>query len=265
MALSFDFDAETGWLRRGKHSPASMSRGEYGARVGVPRILDLLDRFGLPATFFVPAVAAQLHPEAIDQILRRDRHEIGMHGWIHELAQELTGGKERELAERAFEFWKARIGKAPSGVRTPSWDFTAHTLPIIRELGLRYDSSLMSDDRPYELNQDGSPTGIVELPVEWLLDDHPYFQMDPAQGIRSCIHPDAVLTIWRDEFDTAFREGTLFLLTMHPQVIGHRARLRMLERLLAGMLGRDGVWFATHEDVADHVLRMSGLRPRADG
>ncbi len=258
VALSFDFDAETGWLRRGQHSPASMARGAYGARVGIPRILGLLDRYGLPATFFVPAVAAQLHPQAVDAILARERHEIGVHGWIHELAQELTGEEERDLSERAFNFWKSRIGRPPAGIRTPSWDFTPHTLGIIRDLGFVYDSSLMADDRPYELVAAGEPTGVVELPVEWLLDDYPYFQIDPARGSRPCIHPDAVYQIWQEEFEMACREKTLFLLTMHPQVIGHRSRLSMLERLIEHLLKKPGVWFATHEAVARYVLENAG-------
>lgn len=258
VALSFDFDAETGWLRRGLHSPASMSRGAYGARVGIPRILGLLDRYHLPATFFIPAVAAQLHPRAVEAILAQGRHEIGIHGWIHELAQELTGEEERELTGRAFNFWKERLGRPPAGIRTPSWDFTPHTLGIIRELGFVYDSSLMADDRPYELVAAGEPTGIVELPVEWLLDDHPFLQMDPPQGVRTTTPPDALYRIWQEEFEMACREKTLFLLTMHPQVIGHRARLSMLERLIEYLRGKPGVWFATHEAVARYVLEQKG-------
>ena len=253
VALSFDFDAETGWLRRGQHSPASMARGAYGARVGIPRILDLLDRYDVPATFFVPVVAAQLHPEAVDAILRNGRHEIGIHGWVHELAQELTGEEERELLERSFDFWRERLGRPPAGIRTPSWDFTSHTLGIIQELGFLYDSSLMGDDRPYELVDAGAPTGVVELPVEWLLDDYPYFQIDSAQGSRPYIQPDAVCRIWEAEFDMAYQEGTLFLLTMHPQVIGHRSRLMMVERLIKRLREHPRVWFATHEAIARYV------------
>lgn len=258
VALSFDFDAETGWLRRGQHSPASMARGAYGARVGIPRILDLLDRYGLPATFFVPAVTAQLHPQAVDAILAREQHEIGMHGWIHELAQELTGEEERELLGRSFGFWQEKIGKPPAGIRTPSWDFTPHTLGIIQELGFVYDSSLMADDRPYELVASGEPSGVVELPVEWLLDDYPYFQIDSAQGSRPYIHPDAVYRIWQAEFEMAYQEGTLFLLTMHPQVIGHRSRLSMLERLIQYLRGKPRVWFAAHEAIAKYVAGKTG-------
>ena len=258
VTLSFDFDAETGWLRRGHHSPSAMSRGAYGARVGVPRILDLLDRYDLPATFFVPAIAARLHPGVIDDILEPARHEIGVHGWIHELAQELSGEEEFELLSRSFDLLKQRIGKSPAGIRTPSWDFTPHTMGIIRKLGFIYDSSLMGDDRPYELVVGDTPTGVVELPVEWLLDDHPYFNIDHAQHNLPYIQPEDVREIWQAEFEMACREGTLFLLTMHPQVIGHRSRLAMLEKLIRNLRGQSGVWFATHEAIAQYVLEQAG-------
>ncbi|MDA0708761.1 MAG: polysaccharide deacetylase [bacterium] len=253
VALSFDFDGETSWLYRGGRSPAAMSRGEYGARVGVHRILSLLARHEVPATFFVPAVNGQLHPDAIDAILQSGRHEIGVHGWIHERGQDLTAEVERELLTRAFDYWRTRVGHNPAGIRTPSWDFTAHTLGIIKDLGFIYDSSLMGDDRPYELCVDNIPTGIVELPVEWLLDDHPFLQIDPTNGSRSTMHPGALLEIWRSEFQMAYEERTLFLLTMHPQVIGHRSRLKMLETLVEEIRSTPGIWFATHEAVAQVV------------
>jgi peptidoglycan/xylan/chitin deacetylase (PgdA/CDA1 family) len=216
VALSFDFDGETSWLYREERSPAAMSRGDYGSRVGLPRILSLLDRHDVPASFFVPAVNGQLHPESVDAILASGRHEIGVHGWIYERVQDLTEDQERELLTKAFEFWKGRLDRSPAGIRTPSWDFSPHTLSIIRDLGFVYDSSLIGDDRPYELCVNDEPTGLVELPVEWLLDDHPFFQIDPARGTRSFIHPNAVLEIWRDEFECAVEERTMFLLTMHP-------------------------------------------------
>ena len=253
VALSFDFDGETSWLYRGERSPAAMSRGDYGARVGLPRVLALLDRYDVPASFFVPAVNGQLHPEAVDAILSTGRHEIGVHGWIHERVQDLTEGQERELLTRSFDYWKERVGRPPSGIRTPSWDFSAHSLSIIRDLGFIYDSSLMGDDRPYELCVEGGPTGLVELPVEWLLDDHPFLQIDPARGTRSFIHPNAVLEIWRAEFTAALEEGTMFLLTMHPQVIGHRSRLAMLEQLIREIRDTPDSWFATHESIARYV------------
>ena len=179
VALSFDMDAETGFLRSGYTSAQPLSRGEYGPRVGVPRILKMLEQHGVPVTFFIPAVSGQLHPEAVDAILKSPlRNEIGVHGWVHERISDLPADEERTLTRRAFDFWTKRLGRKPAGIRTPSWDFTAETLAIIREFGFFYDSSLMGDDRPYEIVADGKPTGLIELPVEWILDDYTYYSYD---------------------------------------------------------------------------------------
>lgn len=249
VALSFDFDAETSWVYRDLRSPAAMSRGAYGARVGVPRILDALREVDVLATFFVPAVAGHLHSDRVDAIVESG-HEIGVHGWIHEVAGDLTPDVERELLTRSFEFWADRLGSPPAGIRTPSWDFTPDTLGILKDLGFVYDSSLMGDDRPYELLDQGEPTGLVELPVEWLLDDFPYLQIMRERNMFPHIKPADVLEIWKREFDAAREEGTMLLLTMHPQVIGHRSRWGMLKDLLAYLKEQPGVWFARHDEIA---------------
>ena len=255
VALSFDFDAETNALRDNRISPGIFSQGEYAARAAMVRILFLLDKYDIPATFFVPAVSALLHPEEIKAIVAKGRHEIGIHGWIHERNSLLSEKEERELMMRSYETIKKITGKAPTGIRTPSWDFSQSTLKIIKELGLLYDSSLMADDRPYELLEEGEPTGIVELPVEWLLDDYPYFGFDRYSSVRPHIAPMDVLSIWAAEFDKAYEEGTLFVLTMHPKYIGHRSRIIMLERLIQRIIAYKNVWFATHEDVSRYVSK----------
>jgi peptidoglycan/xylan/chitin deacetylase (PgdA/CDA1 family) len=251
VALSFDMDAETGFLRSGLTSPQPLSRGEYGPRVGVPRILELMEKHSVPVTFFIPAVSGQLHPEAVDAILKSPlKHEVGVHGWVHERITDLSSEEERALTRRAFEYWTKRLGHKPAGIRTPSWDFTSATLEIIRELGFRYDSSLMGDDRPYEIVADGKSTGLVELPVEWILDDFTYYSYDRASSAYHRMGDQDVYEIYRGEFDKAYEERTLFLLTMHPFVTGHRSRMAALERLVAYMKSKPGVWFATHEQVA---------------
>jgi len=255
VALSFDFDAETNPLRDKRLSPGLFSQGEYGARVAIPRILTLLDKYNIPATFFVPAVTALLHPDEIKAITAKGRHEVGIHGWIHERNSLLSEDTERELMKKSFETLKKVTGKAPSGIRTPSWDFSLSTLKIIQELGLLYDSSLMADDRPYELLQDGKPTGIIELPVEWLLDDYPYFGFSRYTSIRPHIKPMDVFSIWTAEFEKAYEEGTLLVLTMHPKIIGHRSRIMMLEKLIQHMMSYKNVWYATHEDIALYVKK----------
>jgi peptidoglycan/xylan/chitin deacetylase (PgdA/CDA1 family) len=250
VALSFDFDAETNALRDMNISPGIFSQGEYAARASLPRILAVLDKYKIPASFFVPAVTVLLHPEEIKSIVERGIHEVGMHGWIHERNSMLSEEEERSLMKKSYETLKTATGKAPTGIRTPSWDFSRSTLKLIRELGLVYDSSLMADDRPYELIEDGIPTGVVELPVEWLLDDYPYFGFSRYSSVRPHIKPMDVFEIWAAEFAKAHEEGTLFVLTMHPKYIGHRSRIAMLEELIKHIEKHKDVWFATHEDIA---------------
>ncbi len=252
VALSFDSDHETNELRDGGTSIGRMSWGQYGNRVGVPRILATLSKADVRATFFVPAVAALLHPDEQRRVIA-DGHEIGLHGWIHEVNSSLPEADERELHLRAADTIERITGVRAVGMRTPSWDFSPATLKIERELGLIYNSSLMADDDPYELVERGVPTGIVELPVEWIRDDAVYFNMVRFQALRPYTPPPAVLDIFRREFDRAYEEGGLFLLTMHPHVTGYRSRIFILEELIAHMKSRPGVWFGTHAEVARYV------------
>ncbi len=256
VALSFDSDHETTTLRFGETSPGKLSQGEYGARVAIPRILDLLGRNTINATFFVPAVTALLYPDEQRRIIA-EGHEIGIHSWIHEFNSELPPADERDLQFRAADTLEAVCGRRPVGIRTPSWDFSQSTLAISREMGLLYDSSLMADDDPYELLEDNEPTGIVELPVEWIRDDFVYFNMDRSAGLRPHTPPSAVLDIFRREFDGAHNEGGLFLLTMHPHIIGHRSRIQVLAELISYIRTYSDVWFATHEQVARHCLAVA--------
>ena len=256
VLLSFDVDNETvQGLRTGTASIGPLSQGQYGARVALPRVVRLLDRENIPATFFFPAWSLKLAPEQADVINGSDMHEIGVHGWIHELNTALDGATEERLLRQALDAIEEITGERPVGYRAPSWNHSPNTLRIIRELGFLYESSLMADDRPYELMQDGEATGVVELPVEWILDDAPLFN---PRG-DSYMNPRDVMQVWIDEFDKAWEEGTMFLLTMHPHVSGHRSRIVALEGLIDHMQAKGGVWFATHEDAARYVREQAGM------
>jgi peptidoglycan/xylan/chitin deacetylase (PgdA/CDA1 family) len=254
VALSFDADHETIPLRDGDPSPMRLSQGQYGSRAAMPRIRALLDAENLRATFFYPAVSAMIYPDEV-HALADEGHEIGIHSWIHELNTTLPKEAERDLTWRARDALARISGRDPVGIRTASWDFSPDTLGIIREMGLLYDSSLMADDDPYELTEDGEPTGIVELPPEWIRDDFVYFNMMRHAPLRPYTPPSAVEEIFTAEFDGAWEEGGLFLLTMHPHVIGHRSRMPLLRRLIRHMKAKGQVWFATHEEVARHCAR----------
>jgi peptidoglycan-N-acetylglucosamine deacetylase len=255
VLLSFDVDNETPTLSAAQDprqaSIGTLSRGQYGARIGLQRVLDVLDRNGIPASFFIPAMSLELHPEMTAAIKRSGRHEFAVHGWIHEQNPTLPPEVERDLVQRARAALERITGQRPVGYRAPSWNFSPNTLAMLRELGFLYDSSLMADDRPYELLENGQPTGIVELPVEWILDDAPL--VDP-QGQRYS-SPRDVLQVYIDEFDRAWEERGMFVLTVHPHIIGHRSRIIVLEKLIEHIQNKGGAWFATHRAAAEYVRR----------
>jgi peptidoglycan-N-acetylglucosamine deacetylase len=248
VALSFDSDHETNELRDGGKSIGRMSWGQFGNRVAMPRILSLLRKYDVPASFYVPAVTAQLYPDEQREIAA-DGHEIGIHGWIHELNSALTYESERDLMMRSSDVLESVTGSRPVGMRTPSWDFSPHTLRIAREMQLAYDSSLMADEDCYELLLDGEPTGVVELPVEWIRDDAVYFWMNRFQSHRPYTPPVDVFDIFRRELDGAHKDGGVFQLTMHPHVIGYRSRIWIVEEVIRHARSLGDVWFATHAQV----------------
>ena len=257
VLLSLDVDNETIAIRYGEPTVGSLAQMQYGARVGLPRIVKLLDAHKIPATFFVPSVSLAITPSMTGLIKQSGRHEFGVHGWIHELNMTLPDSVERALLTKAVAELTQMTGVKPTGYRAPSWNFSPNTLTILRDMGFRYESSLMADDRPYELLQNGQPTGLVELPVEWILDDAPLF--DPRG--QSYMNPRDIARVWMDEFDKAYDEGTMFVLTLHPHVSGHRSRIVALEQLIAHIesKGAGRVWFATHGAAAEYVRTAAKL------
>lgn len=252
VALSFDSDHDTFELRDGGKSISALSQGHFGPRQGIPRIRKLLAEHSIPATFFVPAITALHYPDE-QRALIAEGHEIGLHGWIHERNTLLDEAMERDLQYRAADTLEQITGVRPVGIRTPSWDFSENTLKITAEMGLLYDSSLMADVDCYELLLDGAPSGVIELPVEWIRDDAAYLIMDRWGSLRPQIAPHDILRIFIQEFDAAYDEGGLFQLTMHPDIIGHRSRIWILKELISHIRGRWDVWFATHADVVTHA------------
>src|SRR5262245_25351062 len=254
VSLSFDVDNATANLSTGTLDYEALSRGEYGAVDGLPRILRMLDTHQMPASFFIPAVSIALHPDMVKQIQASGRHEIGIHGWIHERLPLLNNEQEEQrLLTQSIDFLTKAMGKRPVGYRAPSWQFSFWTMKQVKEAGFLYDSSLMASDDAYELLLDGQRTGVVELPIERIVDDFPYFGAG-ANGSDPSIQ--TVFEVFKSEFDVAYEERGLYVLTMHPHITGHRSRVALLDRLIQYMKSKPGVWFATHEQVARHVKTL---------
>jgi len=255
VALTFDHDAISDSVRRGD-PPVKLSHGEFGPRVGVPRILALLQRHAIPATWFVPGHTLETFPDTIDAILAGG-HELACHGWYHEDFAELPPAEEKALIERCAAAVERRTGIPPRGWRAPYWSLGEHSLASIADSGFIYDSSLMADDyhiyRVRRGDRHSTDTGttfgeegrLVEVPIYWALDDWPQFEPAPERGRDGLTAPSRVLEVWTEELRYAHEHapGGLLTLTMHPECIGRGSRMAMLERFIETARALDDVEF----------------------
>ena len=262
LTLTFDFDASSVWMSSfGKTSPAYMSRGEYGAAVAVPRILDLLDRYGIKTTFFVPGHTLETFPEAVEAILARG-HEIGHHGYVHEDPTDLNKEEEEEILAKGLESLK-RLGVKPAGYRSPGFDFSTNTLALLEQYGFAYDSSLMGNDfypyhpAPVHVNFDRAneydpPSPVTEFPLSWYLDDFPHAEFVQT---RSGMKPQSqIFEIWKASLDYGIdlMPNALLNVAMHPQVSGRPHMIVMLEEFIRYALERNA-WIAPFRVVLERV------------
>jgi peptidoglycan/xylan/chitin deacetylase (PgdA/CDA1 family) len=257
--LSFDFDAETLWIGRDPANwkrPGTLSQGTYGAKIGVPKILELLDEEDIKATFFVPGWTAEHHTGRTEAILKAG-HEIGHHSYLHQWIDPDQPDKEVEELDKGLEALRKTVGVVPRGYRSPAGETSNFMVELLTERGFLYDSSMMDDINPYRhVLPDGRP-GIVELPWHWSLDDAVYFLFS-IRHPRPIFTNDHVLQIWQDEFREIYRWGGLFDLVMHPQVSGRPSRVALLRRFIAFVKTFPGVWFATGTQIAEAWLATQG-------
>lgn len=250
VVFSFDFDAEEVWIGEdpaNAERPGVLSQGTYGAKVAVPAVLALLERHGIRASFFVPGRVAERHPGRVEEILAAG-HEIGHHGYTHTSPTKLSRAEEEDELLRGREVLE-RLGARIRGYRSPSWDLSPNTLDLLRHHGFAYASNLMDDIAPYR--HQGS--GIVELPISWILDDAPHFWFDGATWTKKISTVGEVREIWRAEILGIREMGGLAIVTMHPQIIGRPGRLPLLDELLGFVRELDDVWLTTCGEVAERV------------
>ena len=251
VMLTFDVDGVSGAINQNPDSarlPSLMSMREYGPSVGTPRILDLLDKYDIKASFYIPGYVAETHEVLVRDISARG-HEIGHHGYMHEPPATLTPQQEADVLDRGSAVLERITGEKPQGYRSPSWELSESSLALLAERGFIYDSSLMGNDIPYIVDADGRD--LIEIPVHWELDDVPYFNYAPALGARNvAASPDQVYSVWSAAFDGLHHYGRSFMLTMHPHTIGRPGRLRMLERLIQHIQQHTDAPFMRAIDVA---------------
>ncbi len=244
--LTFDYDSNSALMWRAPLDVVAQSRGRFAPNVAIPRILDLLDKHEIKATFFTPGWTVDRFTESVEEIVSRG-HELAAHGYLHERLAEISMEAEEQAFQRGLAAFE-RVGVRPQGFRAPYWLISDRTIDLVIRLGFKYDSNLMDSDMPYMLDWRGEDTGLVELPVEWMLDDWPQFETERRA-------PDEVYSLWKPEFEGVYELGRYFGLTCHPQAIGRISRLRMLDRLIGEMREKGDVWLATCRETAEWVRK----------
>lgn len=254
VVLSFDVDAELLWKVWLDTPPSiiDVSQGEYGPKVGLPRILDMLTRHGIKATFFTPGWVAEKYHEQIKRV-SQEGHEIAHHGYLHEDCSKLTYEQEKDMIIRGSEALKRVTGKTPKGARL---GIGSNTMKLLSELGFVYESTMMDDDEPYRVKSDRGEQKLVELPVTFAFNDTSYFAYTFGMA-KPFLVPREVEGVYKDEFDCMYSENKYCMFMLHPQIIGRASRLAMLERTIEYMKSRQGVWFATALEVAEQFRSIS--------
>lgn len=252
VALTFDFDAETLWMARDPDNirrPGILSQGRYGARVGVPKILETLQDAGVPATFFIPGWTVENHTDRCEMVLKAG-HEIGHHSYSHAWIDPAFPDKEVEEMERGLDSLKRVLGVTPKGYRSPAGETSDNLIRLLDKHGFLYDSSLLDDINPYRHRMPDGRPGPIELPWHWSLDDAPY-ALFSIKGPRPIFTNSHIREIFQAEFQEIHRWGGLYNLVMHPQVSGRPSRIALLREMIAWIREFPGVWFATCSEIAE--------------
>lgn len=262
VMLTFDLDGMSAILNRTPEAaklPSVLSRAEFGPKVGVHRILGLLEKYDIKATFFVPGHTAERYEEVVLTMISQG-HEVGHHGYMHEPPATLDDKQQEEVLDKGMRILTGITGEQPLGYRAPSFELTDTTLNLIAERGFVYDSSLMAHDSPYFV--DTSRGRLVEVPVDWALDDAHYYAFNRGAGAMNT--PEDVYKAWEWEFDGVYQYGSALNLTMHPQVTGRLAKMVVLERFIQYIRSHANVDFMRCIDVA-RDWSDDGLKPMIVG
>lgn len=248
FCFSIDVDAHAPWMWTNRQDvPQRLSHLEqrrFGPRIGIRRIADLLARHAIRASFFVPAVVAEENPWMLPALMEAG-HEVGLHGYFHELVAEVSDAEFSRALEASIALFERQTGKKPAGFRSPAWEMTPHMLSEVRRHGF-YDSSLMGSDTPYSMH------GVAEVPVNWATDDAIFFKFLDGRDARAPLGTNQMLDAWKEELAASRRFSTLFMLTVHDWISGRGARIAMLDRLLEDVAADPAIWIATAAEIADH-------------
>ena len=255
-AITFDVDVDS-MLRlvyagRAPERAAALSWLSYD-EVAVPRLLRIFRERDVRQTFFFPGWCMERYPALVEAVLA-DGHEVGLHGYMHEVSFERTLAEEEEILDRALEVAERLTGRRPIGWRAPLYGFSDRSAELLAARGFIYDASLMGDDVPYLLR---TPAGdLVELPSEWANDDWTQYAHSPDLDYLMQVRaPQRAREVYAAELDAAHEHGGLWVSVWHPNVSGRLARVGAVVDLLDDIIARGDVWLAPLRDIATHVKR----------
>ena len=263
VCLSWDVDGEAAqyvrFPERARGQLSELCQRLYGPQLGIWKVLDLLDRHGVPGTFYMPAYTARMHPDVVRAICGAG-HPIGLHGYLHETLDTLDEAAEEAVLVRSQAILADLAGYRPVIYRSPSWELNRRSPEILARNGVRSDSSLMDDERPYALDTPGGR--LVEIPIHWLLDDAEHWGHTRANRDKAIADPDAVFRLWSTEFDGYRQSGGCYVLTLHPFISGRWAYMAVLDRLVRHMLAFSDVWWTTLAEVTEWAMHEPDLPVR---
>ncbi|YCH07104.1 polysaccharide deacetylase family protein [Arthrobacter sp. alpha11c] len=256
-SFTFDVDAESCTIA---HDPSStrrmslMSHQSYGPKIAVPRLLQLLDRQDIKGTFFIPGFTAESYPDVVRRIADGG-HEIAHHGYLHEPMQGIDAATEASYLDRGLEALANVAGVRPVGYRAPWWELNWQSPALLADRGFLYDSSLLDGDAPYRMSvAEDDPRDIVEIPVDWALDDWEQYAFYPGiTGSGVIESPAKALEMWTLEAQAHHAQGSCFVLTNHPFISGRPSRAVALEQLIERVKGLEGMWVTTLAEIAQHT------------
>lgn len=257
VCLTWDVDGESApYARMPKQATKQLSelhQRRYGPTIGMEKILAMLKRYDLKGTFYIPGYIAGLYKEMTQAIVDQG-HALGLHGYLHESMDVLDQKEEEEILLKSIKVFERLLGKAPQIYRSPSWELNRWTPDLLVKHGILSDSSLMDDEKPYVLQTESG--SIIEVPIQWLLDDAEYWMHTRNSREKPIADPETVLRIWSKEFEGYYQSGGCFVLTLHPFISGRWVYMDVVERFIRYMKGFTSIWWATVEELTQYCLEQ---------
>ncbi|KAL3444544.1 hypothetical protein BJX65DRAFT_297538 [Aspergillus insuetus] len=274
-----DVDAIAGHINvrnGGRVNHSNISRGVFGAEIGTKRLLRLFEEKNIKCSWFIPAHTIETFPQAMAAI-RDAGHEIGLHGYTHEHAGELSREQFTAVMQKSSKILTDFCEKPPRGFTAPAWDPHPDQIEIMEEMGLEYDHSYMHNDyqcyyaprssgehQPTDYSQSAEtwmagstltgPSNVVVIPASWTFDDWPAFQFEPSMpNAQGYVDPHVIERTWRESFEYCYKNFDTFVFpfTIHPQVSGKAHVMLMHERLIDWINQHEGVEWVTFAEMAE--------------